>query len=614
MCGIIAVTGTGSSVEILTTGLRRLEYRGYDSAGVVIHDKSDGFARYRAAGGTKSLIALEQEAGNHVGEIFSGIGHTRWATHGGPTLFNAHPHLDCSERVAIVHNGIVENYRELKEELLLKGHIFSSETDTEVIAHLIEDQIPFCTSLCETVTTVVRRMRGAMSFVVASVAEPGVLIGFKRMAPLVIGTDGDNWYLASDIPAILDRANTFYQIDDEHIVELTPSGATVRDLAGSVVSMEEFTVDWTLQSAERAGFDDFMSKEIFEQPGALRDTLAGRMGEDGSLILDEQPADLDLWARINKVFIVACGTSYHAGMVAKYAIEHWTKIPVELDISSEFRYRDPVVDERTLVVAVSQSGETLDTLAALHEARNLGAQTLAVCNVVGSSMARLADAVLYTRAGPEVGVAATKTHTSQIGALLMLALQLAKIKNQLYPQEVADLYRELTELPDKIAEVLESWDKIRDVAIRFGDRSRFYFIGRHVGYPVALEGALKLKEISYLPAEGYPAGELKHGAIAMLDDEAVVFAIATRTRLYEKVMSNIEEVRARSSSVVVIGNPGDESGVKPDEVFISVPRVHPLFAPIVDVVPLQMFAYHVAKNLGHDVDRPRNLAKTVTVE
>ena len=614
MCGIIAVTGEGASVEILTTGLRRLEYRGYDSAGVVVHTKSDGFARYRAAGGTKSLVALEDDAGRYHGEIISGIGHTRWATHGGPTLFNAHPHFDCLEEIAIVHNGILENFRELKEDLLAAGHVFSSETDTEVIAHLIEAQLPFSRDLAAAVAIVAKRMRGAMAFVVASAGEPGVLVGFKRMAPMVIGTDDKSWFLASDIPAILDRASTFFHIDDEHIVILKPSGAVMCDLDLHEVPLESFSVDWTLESAERSGFDDFMSKEIFEQPGALRDTLAGRMTPDGSLVLDEQPADPDLWARINKVFIVACGTSYHAGMVAKYAIEHWTKIPVELDISSEFRYRDPVVDERTLVVAVSQSGETLDTLAALHEARNLGAQTLAVCNVVGSSMARLADAVLYTRAGPEVGVAATKTHTSQIGALMMFALQLAKVKGQLYPQEVQELYRQLLSLPNKMSEVLELWEEMRALALRYGGRSRFYFIGRHVGYPVALEGALKLKEISYLPAEGYPAGELKHGAIAMLDADAVVFALATRTRLYEKVMSNIEEVRARSSSIVVLGNPGDESVVNADESFVAVPQVHPLLAPIVDVIPLQMFAYHVARGLGNDVDRPRNLAKTVTVE
>ncbi len=614
MCGIIAVTGSGASVEILTTGLRRLEYRGYDSAGIVLHTRDDGFLRFRAAGGTKSLVALESEAGAFHGEVIAGIGHTRWATHGGPTLFNAHPHFDCGENIAIVHNGIVENFRELKEELLAGGHVFSSETDTEVIAHLIEVQLPFSPSLVDAVASVAKRMRGAMSFVVVGASEPGVIVGFKRMAPMVVGTDGSSWFLASDIPAILDRAGTFFQIEDENLVVLTPKGARMLTLDMVDVPMESFGVDWTLESAERSGFDDFMSKEIFEQPAALRDTLAGRMTRDGLLLLDEQPSDLDLWARVDKVFIVACGTSFHAGMVAKYAIEHWTKIPVELDISSEFRYRDPVVDERTLVVAVSQSGETLDTLAALHEARNLGAQTLAVCNVVGSSMARLADAVLYTRAGPEVGVAATKTHTSQIGALMMLALQLARVKGQLYPQEVRDLYDQLLAVPAKVTEVLGLWDQMRDLAVRYGGCSRFYFIGRHVGYPVALEGALKLKEISYLPAEGYPAGELKHGAIAMLDADAVVFAIATRTRLYEKVMSNVEEVRARNSAVVVIGNPGDESVVSTGETFISVPRLHPLFAPMVDVIPLQMFAYHVARGLGNDADRPRNLAKTVTVE
>ncbi len=608
------MTGKRASVEVLTTGLHRLEYRGYDSAGVVVHDREGGFSRYRAAGGTKSLLTLDKEASEHTGEIYAGIGHTRWATHGAPTLFNAHPHLDCTEHVAIVHNGIVENYRELKEELLAKGHVFSSETDTEVIAHLVEVEMRGGASLAQSVAAIASRMRGAMSFVVTSVDEPGVLVGFKRMAPMVLGTDGETWYLASDIPAILDRATSFFHVDDEHIVVVRPEGASMADLSLRTVPLVEFSVSWTLESAERSGFDDFMSKEIFEQPAALRDTLAGRLNADGSLALDVAAFDADEWARINKVFIVACGTSYHAGMVAKYAIEHWTKLPVELDISSEFRYRDPVVDERTLVVAVSQSGETLDTLAALHEAKNLGAQTLAVCNVVGSSMARLADAVLYTRAGPEVGVAATKTHTAQIGALMLLALELARLRGHLYPQEVADLYEQLQEIPAQMEETLKLWGSLADLARKHAGISRFYFIGRHVGYPVALEGALKLKEISYLPAEGYPAGELKHGPIAMLDENAVVVVIATRTRLHEKLLANVEEVRARGSQVVLVGNPIDAELTRGGESFIAVPQVHPLFAPMIDVIPLQMFAYHVARGLDYDVDRPRNLAKTVTVE
>lgn len=615
MCGIIAVTGIGAEVDVLTTGIRRLEYRGYDSAGIVTVDLEHGFTRSRAASGKTSLVDLENSlAGENGRAILAGIGHTRWATHGGPTLFNAHPHLDCSEKIAIVHNGIVENYRELKEDLLNNGHVFSSETDTEVIAHLIEEQRPFCQGLFEAVQRASRLMRGAMSFVVTSLEEPGKLICFKRLAPLVIASDDQTWFIASDIPAILDRATNFYHLEDEHFAVVEPGKARIFDSDGNPQELVEFHVAWSLESAERAGYDDFMSKEIFEQASALRDTVAGRLDSNQNLILDEHPTDMDLLARINKVFIVACGTSYHAGMVAKYAIEHWTKMPVELDISSEFRYRDPVVDERTLVVAVSQSGETLDTLAALHEAKNLGAQTMAVCNVVGSSMARLADSVLYTRAGPEVSVASTKTHTAQIGALLVLALHLARIKGQLYPQEVVELYSELCTLPEKVEEVLKSWNSVADLAFRYKDKSRFYFIGRHVGYPVALEGALKLKEISYLPAEGYPAGELKHGPIAMLDEQAVVVVIATRTRLYEKIMSNVEEVRARKPSLIMIGNQGDESFANGSEDFVSVPRVHPLFAPIIDVIPLQMFAYHMAKNLGYDPDRPRNLAKTVTVE
>ncbi|MDA8196525.1 MAG: glutamine--fructose-6-phosphate transaminase (isomerizing) [Actinomycetota bacterium] len=615
MCGIIGVVGEGSHAKQLTDGLRRLEYRGYDSAGLVVTFSDGEMQRRRVANGKNSLSELELETSEISSEsIVSGIGHTRWATHGRPSLPNAHPHLDCSERLAVIQNGIVENYAELKVELIEKGHIFSSETDTEVISHLLEDEMRTGVTLLEAVKRSALRMRGAMSFVALSLDAVGELVGFKRMAPMIIGTNGDQWFIASDIPAILDQATSFFHLEDDSVASITKSGVEVFAKDGSRSEMTEFVVDWTLDSAEKAGYEDFMSKEIFEQPGALRDTLAGRLRGSGEIEFDETSISNDDLARINKVFIVACGTSFHAGMVAKYAIEHWTKMPVELDISSEFRYRDPVVDERTLVVAVSQSGETLDTLAALHEAKNLGAQTIAVCNVVGSSMARLADSVLYTRAGPEVGVAATKTHTAQIGALLLLALKLSRIKGQLFPSEIDGLYQELIEIPSKIEEVLDKWDSIRSVAQTFSERERFYFIGRHVGFPVALEGALKLKEISYLPAEGYPAGELKHGPIAMLDKNAVVIAMASKTRLFEKIVSNIEEVRARDSAVIVIGNSGSESVIREGEYFIEVPQVHPLLAPLVDVVPLQIFAYHMARIHGEDVDRPRNLAKTVTVE
>lgn len=609
------MTGIGASSEILTTGLKRLEYRGYDSAGIVIVDSRSCFTRFRVANGKTSLCDLEKDVTfDSDAAMIAGIGHTRWATHGGPTLNNAHPHFDCNERVAIVHNGIVENFRELKDDLVENGHIFFSDTDTEVIAHLIEEQQLSSEDLLEAVKKASRLMRGAMSFVVTALDDPGTLIGFKRMAPMMIASKDETWFIASDIPAILDKADKYYQLDDDNFVVLSPKGAFVYDFDGNHLDLVEVHANWTLASAERSGYDDFMSKEIFEQPASLRDTLAGRLDSNHNLLLDQQIANSDLLARINKVFIVACGTSFHAGMVAKYAIEHWTKMPVELDISSEFRYRDPVVDERTLVVAISQSGETLDTLAALHEAKNLGAQTLAVCNVVASSIARLADSVLYTRAGPEVSVASTKTHTAQIGALLVLALYLGRMKGQLYPQEVTELYDELCNVPEKIDQVLKLWDEIAELASRMKGKSRFYFIGRHVGYPVALEGALKLKEISYLPAEGYPAGELKHGPIAMLDEQAVVVVIATRTRLFEKIMSNVEEVRARKPALIMIGNAGDERYCLGGEDFVGVPRVHPLFAPIIDVIPLQMFAYHMSRELGLDPDRPRNLAKTVTVE
>ncbi|MDA8081068.1 MAG: glutamine--fructose-6-phosphate transaminase (isomerizing), partial [Actinomycetota bacterium] len=409
-------------------------------------------------------------------------------------------------------------------------------------------------------------------------------------------------------------ADTFFQIGDDQVVVVSPEEIELFDLDGNRVGLSEISVEWDIEAAAMGGYRDFMSKEIFEQASAVRDTLLGRVNNKGEIVLDEMRLEPEELRKINKIFIIGCGTSYHAGMVAKYAIEHWTRVPVELDISSEFRYRDPVLDPQTLVIGVSQSGETLDTMAAMNEATMLGAKTLVVSNVMGSSMARAADAVLYTRAGPEIGVAATKTHTAQISALLLMALYLAQVRHSLYPSEISEIYSEMLRLPEKIDMVLTSDVAIEEVAQSMVGVKRFYFIGRHVGYPVALEGALKLKEISYLPGEGYPAGELKHGPIAMIDSDAVVFAIATRTRLWEKMISNVEEVRVRGARIVLIANEGDIESVALGDAVFEVPETHPLLAPVLDVIPLQLFAYHLAVSLGNDVDRPRNLAKTVTVE
>lgn len=614
MCGIIGSTGELASLNDLVEGLARLEYRGYDSAGIVISKEDGTLDRIRAVDGTRSLSLLAELAQGKTEGFVSGIGHTRWATHGRVSLDNAHPHFDCSGTLAVAHNGIVENFRELKEELEQAGHCFTSQTDTEVIAHLLETYLHEGDSLTKAVGRAMARLRGAMSFVALDAHDPEVLVASKRMAPLVAGSgDGVN-FVASDVPAILGKANTFYHLDDNQIVVVTPKEIKITDSAGNLVELVEIDVEWDLEAAVRSGYPDFMSKEIYEQPFAVRDTLLGRLGARGQISLDEMRLDPDELRAVNKIFIVGCGTSYHAGMVAKYAIEHWTRIPVELDISSEFRYRDPVLDGQTLVIGVSQSGETLDTMAAMHEAKLLGAKTLVVSNVMGSSMARAADAVLYTRAGPEIGVAATKTHTSQIVALLLLALYLAQVRRDLYPSEIGDLFKELVGLTDKLEELLLGSPKIEQVARSMVNVKRFYFIGRHVGYPVALEGALKLKEISYLPAEGYPAGELKHGPIAMIDSDAVVFGIATRTRLWEKTISNVEEVRVRGAQIVLISNIGDRETAGLGDIVFEVPKTHPLLAPVLDVVPLQLFAYYLSKALGNDVDRPRNLAKTVTVE
>ena len=614
MCGIIASTGEAASLNDLVEGLARLEYRGYDSAGVAVTRGDGTMDRIRAVDGTSSLKMLAELAKDKSDGYIAGLGHTRWATHGRVTTDNAHPHVDCSGALGVVHNGIVENFRELKNELEESGHVFSSQTDTEVIAHLLESYLKEGVALKEAVAASMSRLRGAMSFVALDANDPGVLVATKRMAPLIVGSGRQANFVASDVPAILGKADTFYQVGDDQVVVVSPHEILLFDLFGNPLELSKIEIEWDLEAAVRGGFRDFMSKEIFEQPAAVRDTLLGRLNQRGEIVLDEMRLDPEELRKINKIFIVGCGTSYHAGMVAKYAIEHWTRLPVELDISSEFRYRDPVLDEETLVIGVSQSGETLDTMAAMNEAALLGAKTLVVSNVMGSSMARAADAVLYTRAGPEIGVAATKTHTAQIAALLLMALYLAQVRKSLEPSEIAEVFSDMAKLPDKIQKVLMSDASIQEVAQAMVGVKRFYFIGRHVGYPVALEGALKLKEISYLPAEGYPAGELKHGPIAMIDSDAVVFGIATRTRLWEKTMSNVEEVRVRGAQIVLVANEGDsESAALGDAVF-EVPDTHPLLAPVLDVVPLQLFAYHLAVSLGNDVDRPRNLAKTVTVE
>ena len=613
MCGIIGATGGDEVVDVLLDGLQRLEYRGYDSAGVVLQVGGDLW-RARAADGTRSLEGLRRVVDGAPAPASDGIGHTRWATHGHPTETNAHPHLDCSGRVAVVHNGIIENYRELAAKLAADGHVFSSDTDTEVFAHLVEDELSAGASLAEAVRATLRLIRGAFAFVVVHAGEPGTLVAARRVSPLVVGLADGTGYVASDIAAILSRTRRLWAVDDDQVVEVRAGSMRVTTPAGKEVEPTALTVDWDLEAAEKGGFDDFMSKEMREQPRAVGDTLLGRLLPDGTFALDELRIEPEVLADVRKVMVVACGSSYHAGLVAKHALEHWARLSTEVDIASEFRYRDQVLDDRTLIIGISQSGETIDTLEALSEARRWGAKVLAVSNVVDSSMAREADGVLYTHAGPEIGVAATKTHLAQLAAMEVLSLYLAQLRGTLSPADARLLYADLSALPGLLEQTLGRDLEVARVAQRFSAVRDFFFLGRHVGLPVALEGALKLKEIAYVRAEGYPAGELKHGPIALIEPGTVVVAVATRTPLWEKVMSNVAEVRTRGATVVLVANDGDEeSAAQADEV-LWVPETHPLFAPILDVVPLQQFAYHVAKANGCDVDRPRNLAKTVTVE
>jgi len=618
MCGIIGITGGEKTLDVLLEGLARLEYRGYDSAGLAVLSPTDGgpLWRARAANGTRSLEDLVKRTEDAPSGPSTGIGHTRWATHGRPSEANAHPHVDCTGQLALVHNGIIENHLELSDELVLAGHHLESDTDTEVLAHLIESELGTHpeAGLVGAVRETLRRVRGYFAIAVIHSGEPDLIVAARRVSPLVMGLTETEAMLASDIPALLGRTRSFLLLEDDQIAELRPGSIRVTTLDGTEVIPPLRTVDYDLDAARKDGYPDYMSKEMHEQPMAVANTLLDRLLPDGTLALDEVRISDDELRSIDKVFIVACGSSYHAGLMAKYAIEHWARLPVEIDISSEFRYRDPVLDSRTLVIGVSQSGETVDTLQALREARRWNAKVLVISNVVDSSMTREADAVLYTRAGPEIGVASTKTHLAQITALEILALYLAQTRGTLYPHEAREFLDAMGALPDKVETALERAADVEVVATAYRASPSFIFLGRHVGYPVALEGALKLKELSYLWAEGFPAGELKHGPIAVVEPGTVVIGVATRTHLWEKMMANVAEVKSRGATVVLVANDGDEETERQADAVLWVPETHQLFTPIVDVVPLQLFAYSMARLHGLDVDRPRNLAKVVTVE
>jgi glutamine---fructose-6-phosphate transaminase (isomerizing) len=608
MCGIVGYVGPDQALPILVEGLRRLEYRGYDSAGVAV---LDGDLRVVKRAGKLSELEAALEDGTEIAGR-TGMGHTRWATHGAPTDRNAHPHLDCSGRIAVIHNGIIENFQGLRDRLTKDGHMFSSETDTEVVAHLIEEARG--ATLVEAVRETVGQLTGAYALVVTSADEPDVIVGVKVSSPLLVGLGRGENLLGSDQPAFMHRTKEFVALEDGQMAEIRPDSVRILDFDGNDVPVEPETVGWDLQAAEKAGYDDFMLKEIHEQPVAVRDTLRGRFDPYGRLALDDLRMHEDQIRDVDKVFVVACGTAFHAGLVAKYAIEYWVRVPVEIEIASEFRYRDPVLDPNTLTLGISQSGETIDTLEAIRHARHQQSHVIAITNTVGSSIARESDGVLYTHAGPERGVAATKTFATQMVAMHLMALYLAQVRGSKYPMDISGSVSMLDMVPDQLEQALRLDEQTKGLADRFHQAKDVLFIGRHTGYPAALEGALKLKEISYIHAEGYPAGELKHGPIALIERGTPVVAVATQCHVYPKVLSNIQEVKARGAEVVAVATEGDEQiGTLADHV-LYVPNTHELLSPIVVTVPLQLFAYHIAKRLGRDVDQPRNLAKSVTVE
>jgi glutamine---fructose-6-phosphate transaminase (isomerizing) len=611
MCGIVGYVGSDEALPVLLDGMRKLEYRGYDSAGVAI--VAGGAVRIaRRPGQLQELVdAID---GDSLGGSL-GIGHTRWATHGGPTEDNAHPHRDCTGRIAIVHNGIIENHDVLRARLQAEGHEFSSETDTEVAAHLIESIIATngC-SLREAVLEAVTVLEGAFALVCVNADEPDCIVVARQEPPIIVGAADGVGLVASDIPALLAHTRDVVPLDNRQVAEVRPGSVRVFDFSGAEVTPERVHVGWDLDAAEKGGYEDFMLKEIFEQPTAVRNTMRGRIDKSGVITLDEVKWDADTLNQIDKIVVVACGTSFHAGMAAKHAIEHWTRIPVQLDLASEFRYRDPVLDERSLVVGIAQSGETADTLAAIRFAKQMGARVIAVTNVVGSSITRDADAVLFTHAGPEIGVAATKTFIAQLVALNLLALYLAQERRSMTFEKIKETIDAMRALPEQIEEVLTIQGEIQRAAKRYADAKDFIFIGRGVGMAVAMEGALKLKEISYIHAEGYAAGELKHGAIALVEPGVPVVAILTGQAMYEKMLANVEEVRARGADTILVAPEGNERARGLANELFEVPVTKPLLTPILDTIPMQLLAYFVAKEKDLSPDKPRNLAKSVTVE
>lgn len=616
MCGIVGYVGNGAALDIVVAGLRRLEYRGYDSAGVALVADEDLWTRKRAG----KIEVLESELEHESPPMsHTGIGHTRWATHGGPTDRNAHPHVSADGKVAIIHNGIIENFAELREELVDAGIPLSSETDSEVAAHLVARMLPETgDDLAEAMRLVAQRLKGAFTLVAVDARRPDRIVGARRNSPLVVGIGDGEAFLASDVAAFIAHTRDAIELGQDQVVELTADGVEVTDFYGEPVATRPFTVDWDASAAEKGGYDLFMLKEIAEQPRAVADTMRGRIDRDGRLQLDDSRISDSELREIDKIVVVACGTAFHAGLVAKYAIEHWTRIPVEVELASEFRYRDPIVGRNTLVIAISQSGETMDTLMAMRYAREQGARVLAICNTLGSTIPRESDAVLYTYAGPEIAVASTKAFLTQIIAAYLVGLYLAQVRGNMFGDEVTRILDQLADMPGKVDLVLDTVEDVRDVARELADSRSVLFIGRHVGFPVALEGALKLKELAYMHAEGFAAGELKHGPIALLEEGLPVIVVVpspnSSTMLHDKIVSNIQEVRARGARTIVLAEEGDTSVDPYADHIIRLPVTPTLMQPLVATVPLQVFACEMATAKGHDVDQPRNLAKSVTVE
>lgn len=609
MCGIVGYIGGREAADFLMDGLTKLEYRGYDSAGIAVYH--DGAIAVRKKKGRLVNLAEAVKAHPVVGTV--GIGHTRWATHGGPSDLNAHPHTDEAGNFAIVHNGIIENYMELKEELLEKGYRFKSETDSEVVAHLCADM--YDGDFTRTVQRVLARLRGSYSLVFMSRFEPDKIICSKKDNPLIVGLgEGEN-YIASDIPAILSYTRKTYIMNDGEIAIVKKDNVWVTDLEGNPISKKVFEVNWDAEAAEKGGYEHFMLKEIYEQPKAIKDTMGCRISEDGSHVqFEELNWTTEDVTSIGKIMITACGTAYHAGLLAKYFIEKLARIPVEVDIASEYRYRNPLTDSKTLCIVISQSGETIDTLAALKEAKRLGARSLAITNVVGSSISREADQVAYTWAGPEIAVASTKAYTTQLVTLLLLALYMGRLNGTLTADEESRILHDLTAVPDVCRKIFDCADEIKAMCSSFEGKEDVFFIGRSMDYGLAMEGALKLKEISYIHAESYAGGELKHGTLSLIEEGVPVIALATQKDVEEKMISNIKEVKARDAYVIGVVQEGDTEVRKTVDTLITVPASDNFVVPIMAIIPLQLLSYYIAVSRGNDVDKPRNLAKSVTVE